>query len=148
MKKCYKCKETKSTDEFHKNKYKSDGFQSYCKACAKVRNAEYYKATPHRNPQRQASRDAARNTARTYVWEYLVKNSCVDCGESDLIVLDFDHVRGEKVKNVSQMVHAGLGLDTIKDEIDKCEVRCSNCHRRATARRSGWSVLDFLGMMG
>jgi len=72
----------------------------------------------------------------TYVNKYLSENNCVDCGESDPIVLEFDHVRGEKSFNISDMVRkTGHSLVKIKEEIEKCDVRCANCHRRATYNR-------------
>tara|TARA_R110001583_G_scaffold71475_1_gene201301 strand:- start:2776 stop:3186 length:411 start_codon:yes stop_codon:yes gene_type:complete len=60
---------------------------------------------------------------------------CVDCGESNPIVLEFDHVRGVKKENVSDMVRQSYCLKTIQEEIDKCEVRCANCHRIVTHER-------------
>jgi len=75
----------------------------------------------------------ARN--RSFVRDFLEKNPCVDCGEDDPVVLDFDHVRGEKRNHVSNLVRSGSSLKTVKDEMAKCEVRCSNCHRRVTALR-------------
>jgi hypothetical protein len=50
------------------------------------------------------------------------------------VVLDFDHV-GEKTRNVSRLVTIEAGLDRLQREIDECEVRCANCHRRQTAGR-------------
>lgn len=61
--------------------------------------------------------------------------SCVDCGESDPSVLDFDHIRGKKKNNVSDMASCSYSISSIKNEIRKCEVRCSNCHRKATKQR-------------
>ena len=61
--------------------------------------------------------------------------SCVDCGEDNHIVLEFDHVRGEKKANVSDMGNQSFSIQTIQKEIDKCEVRCANCHRIATYER-------------
>jgi hypothetical protein len=61
--------------------------------------------------------------------------SCVDCGESNPLVLEFDHVRGKKKSNVSDMGNQSYSLKTIQKEIDKCEVRCANCHRIATYDR-------------
>lgn len=71
---------------------------------------------------------------REYLWNYLKNNSCVDCGEDDPIVLQFDHVRGIKKFNVSQSVRDKKSIETIDKEISKCEVRCANCHTRKTAK--------------
>ena len=72
------------------------------------------------------------------VHEYLLIHPCVDCGEADPIVLDFDHVRGEKKANVKRMLAGTYSLKRVFDEIAKCDVRCANCHRRATAQRGGF----------
>lgn len=61
---------------------------------------------------------------------------CMDCGKTyPPYVMHFDHVRGEKISNVSTMVNAGLSLETIQEEIDKCEVVCANCHAIRTWER-------------
>lgn len=72
---------------------------------------------------------------KRFVLDYLSTHPCVDCGEDDLVVLDFDHVRGTKVKEVTEMVRDGMSITNIRLEIEKCEIRCANCHRRVTARR-------------
>jgi len=70
-----------------------------------------------------------REIVRNYVLDYLREHPCVDCGEADPIVLEFDHVH-EKTFNISEA--SGYGLKRIEEEIGKCEVRCANCHRRKT----------------
>ena len=60
---------------------------------------------------------------------------CVDCGESDPVVLEFDHVRGKKKKSIADMVSHSYSIETIKKEIRKCEIRCANCHRKKTHER-------------
>ena len=60
---------------------------------------------------------------------------CIDCGEDESILLEFDHVRGKKINNVSDMVGQAYSIKSIKNEIRKCEVRCANCHRRKTSLR-------------
>lgn len=75
---------------------------------------------------------------RQYVYNYLTKNACIDCGEIDPEVLTFDHVRGDKHGNVSNMVSRKVNLNLIKTEIEKCDVRCFNCHARKTARDFNW----------
>ncbi len=84
-------------------------------------------------------RDINRYPAREKVLEYLQEHFCVDCGETDFIILDFDHRIGEKKKNgISALVTAGYCWDTVKKEIDKCDVRCANCHRKKTAVDFKW----------
>lgn len=72
---------------------------------------------------------------RSRIDDYLGTHRCVDCGESALVVLEFDHVRGQKVGAISWMVSAGYPWAKIAAEIAKCEVRCANCHRRVTDLR-------------
>lgn len=64
-----------------------------------------------------------------YVFDLLKEKGCVDCGEQEPRKLEFDHVRGKKTKNVSSLVNEGASLKRIKKEIEKCEIRCANCHR-------------------
>jgi hypothetical protein len=64
---------------------------------------------------------------------YLACHPCVDCGETDIVCLDFDHVRGKKRLSVSAMMR-WYCWSSIEEEIAKCDVRCANCHRRKTAR--------------
>ena len=66
-----------------------------------------------------------------------MEEGCVDCGNRDIRVLDFDHVRAPKFDSVSSMVRRGLSVDVILAEIAKCEVRCKNCHAIATLFRLG-----------
>jgi hypothetical protein len=58
-------------------------------------------------------------------------SGCVDCGITNHIVLDFDHLRDKKY-NISRMIHDGFSWAAIKKEIAKCEVVCANCHRVRT----------------
>ena len=68
---------------------------------------------------------------RIRVWDYLSVHPCVDCGESDPVVLDFDHRDPkEKYKTISQIKTYRLGIHILDAEIKKCDVRCANCHRR------------------
>jgi uncharacterized membrane protein YidH (DUF202 family) len=72
--------------------------------------------------------------------ELLRGNPCADCGEPDVVVLEFDHVAG-KHKEVSALVSAGVPLARLEAELARCDVVCVNCHRRRTAARAGWSLL-------
>jgi len=96
----------------------------------------YVRNRSHQLGRVQANRDRATQENQARVWAYLGQHACVDCGESDPVVLQFDH-RGNKRKDVSAMLWSGFSWATIQTEIEKCDVRCGNCHRRKTARELG-----------
>lgn len=56
----------------------------------------------------------------------------MDCGETDPRVLDFDHVREIKRAGVFDLMDGYVSDKVLLNEIRKCDVRCSNCHRRKT----------------
>ncbi|MBI2674343.1 MAG: hypothetical protein HYX22_01230 [Candidatus Yanofskybacteria bacterium] len=138
MKICTKCKKEKSPNEFN-FRVKNIGLRQYqCRECTRAfvrshyqRNKEYYLIKAKRRNTGQ------RLEARSYIKEYLQKHSCIDCGESDIIVLEFDH-KDNKFKEVAGLV-GHYPLLKIKEEIKKCDVRCANCHRKKTAKKFGWS---------
>ena len=85
------------------------------------------------------SSKVARVRIRTHINTHLKTNPCVDCGETDPIILEFDHVTGDKQFNIANAARDGFGMERLKTEIAKCEVRCANCHRKKTYERSGWT---------
>lgn len=91
-----------------------------------LNNKQYYK---DKNDQ---SKDKYKPIIIKKIIEYLLEHPCVDCGEKHPIKLTFDHVRGKKLFNISESVCV-YKWDTIKKEIDKCDVRCHNCHNLKTA---------------
>ena len=83
----------------------------------------------------RASVDRPRN--RRFVAEYLSTHPCVDCGETDPVVLEFDH-RDPTTKraDVGRLIHMSV-VAMVRTEIEKCDVRCGNCHRIRTADQFG-----------
>jgi hypothetical protein len=82
------------------------------------------------------SNPVTRGRKLDYLHDYLRNHPCVDCGESDIVVLEFDHLpEFEKLFNATNI---SKSYDAIKAEIAKCEVVCANCHTRRTAKRGGW----------
>jgi hypothetical protein len=73
----------------------------------------------------------------------LKTSACVDCGERDPLVLEFDHVRGTKLGNICDLIGSLVSWARIEEEIAKCVVRCANCHRRKTVRQFKWVRGDF-----
>lgn len=104
--------------------YSSNKQQEQAKI-ARIRNTE----------NRKSSRKGSVYRNREYVDIYLKNHSCVDCGNSDIRVLEFDHVRGQKETNVSNIIRNGWKLERLISEIEKCEIRCCNCHRIVTIKR-------------
>jgi hypothetical protein len=138
MKKCYTCGEHKQLTEFNKNKKRKDGLNSICRECSKARSKQYYKENKEihkQNVYKRKKKELKENQDRMV--SYLLANPCVDCGESNPVCLDFDHQRDKKM-NVSLMLHGGYCWDSILKEIDKCEVRCANCHRKKTSKEFNW----------
>lgn len=139
MKICTSCKQVLSLDLFANNKAKKDGKHNQCKPCKKFYNQKYYGITKEiHNPARYERRVKEVAALRQLVLDYLLTHPCVDCGISDPIVLEFDHVRGEKSFNISDGIRRAKTKKDLLDEIAKCDVRCANCHKRKTARDYGW----------
>ena len=112
----------------------------------------YYKHWYQENKEAQKQTTSARRRKtvlenKKKIADYLRSHPCVDCGEADIIVLHFDHVRGKKRGNICTMVQSGCSWPTLLVEIKKCEVRCANDHMRKTAReqksyKCGLQVLE------
>lgn len=107
---------------------------SHCYECQKRYRREHYRRVPGPYIERAKLRT---QEFRRRVYQYLSEHPCVDCGETDPIVLEFDHEPGNKVDIISRMVQQRAWNATLA-EIAKCSVRCANCHRRKTAERAGW----------
>lgn len=116
------------------NRHK-DGHQWWCRECFK----QYFRERGQKHIQQvNASRDARRVRAHEFVLAHLRTHPCVDCGETDVVVLEFDHV-GIKATEVGRLVGSSTRVDRIEVEIANCQVVCCNCHRRRTYLRRGAS---------
>ena len=80
---------------------------------------------------------------REYVRQHLQNNPCMDCGNHDWEVLEFDHIDPKcKNENISQIMRRG-SLSVLEQEMEKCEVVCANCHKKRTNRQFGFWRLNF-----
>lgn len=94
----------------------------------------YYEANKDKvKAKARAHTRATRNIIREWLHDYLLKHPCLDCGETNPIILEFDHFR-DKEFNVGEAASVGASLKRVKLEVAKCEVRCANCHRKKTYR--------------
>lgn len=116
-KRCSSCRLLKPFSEFWAQKKSSDGLSYKCQGCSRRDSKVHI------------------DLRRREIYAYLAKHPCQDCGEADPIVLQFDHVRGTKVSDVSRMVSDCKPIEDIFAEIAKCDVVCGNCHKRRTVRQ-------------
>jgi hypothetical protein len=137
---CARCQNNVSVSSYSKRK--NENCYAYCRPCQTeylhehyVKNASIYKNRRRASGRRYFARD------RAYVNDYLRSHPCVDCGESDPIVLEFDHIdRETKDAAVTNLVRWGCSLSRLQREIEKCAVRCVHCHRRRTSKQFGWTL--------
>lgn len=139
-KKCTVCKLEKELTEFNKKAGRKDGLQSECRECGKVRSRKRYEENKVKMVEQiNAARDKRINEHREKFYNILCESSCVDCGNANPLVLEFDHIDTDgKVHGLSKMIHDGYSWENILKEIDKCECRCANCHRIKTATDQNW----------
>jgi len=138
MKYCSRCGESKE-DEFYNYKNKALGIRdSACKDCTRKSIKEhYYKNHDYYLDKVCIRNRLVRSINKNFLHVYLLADPCVDCGESDPIVLEFDHF-GNKTNSVARLARTST-MKSLLREIDKCVVRCANGHRRKTAKQFNWS---------
>ena len=138
---CGRCRKPLPVEFF--NRHPKRGRQHWCRECFR----SYFRERGQRHRDHvKANRKTRMATAREYLLERLDRERCTDCGETHLVVLDFDHVRGEKTSEICLMVSEGASIRKLDDEMAKCEVVCGNCHRRRTADRAGsWRARAYEG---
>ncbi len=136
-KRCCTCHEIRPLSDFNVRASAKDGLQARCRSCSRAwyaANREEHRANTRRRTV------AVRREYKRRLGAHLSQHPCVDCGESDVRVLEFDHRPDvEKYADVASMVAAGGRWTDIEAEIAKCDVRCASCHRRITCeRRDDW----------
>jgi hypothetical protein len=135
---CKYCNQEKEENDFSW-KIKSKGAKANrCKSCQKVYKDKHYRdnADFYKGKAREIKR-IIREENITYLSEYLKNHPCIDCGESDPVVLEFDH-HSDKEFGIAEILSCGYALKYLVKEIEKCDIRCVNCHKRKTAKEQGW----------
>ena len=135
---CTKCFIEKPIEDFPWKSRVLNRRHTVCKPCAASRSRGWYANNKDSHIQNvMAHKKIDRQEARQFVWDYLSEHPCVICGEADPVVLEFDHINGKK-ETVSALIANGATIERLKQEIDRCQVLCSNCHARKTAKERGW----------
>lgn len=125
---CSKCNQIKTISEFTKNKAKKDGYNNYCKDC----NKEYQKIHYDNNKDYYINN---KNNRKRFIKEFIdrvkKRSKCSNCSETDIACLDFHHLNdSSKSFNISKSTQLGTSIKVLKEELRKCIVLCSNCHRK------------------
>lgn len=95
----------------------------------------YAKQTPERLKEVKEARRKAAKRNQTCI-QMAKTAACEDCGgKFHSEAMDFDHVRGEKLFNISTGACSAMALIVLLAEMAKCEIVCANCHRVRTWRR-------------
>lgn len=138
--KCTKCNEDQHEVNFSYKNKTLNVKKKICKTCDQNYRKDYYEKNKIEAVKYSLkSTKGIRERNAQFVWNYLKENPCIECGENDPVVLEFDHKDdSNKISEVSRMVSNSNSLQRIKEEIDKCDIRCANCHRRKTAKQFGW----------
>jgi len=124
MKTCNVCREIKHEDEFLFRNKKNGTKHSSCSICYK----EIRKRSYNKNKKYYINK-SKRYLKEIRLWFAELKSTlkCEKCGFSHPAALDFHHI-DEKESDVSMLINS-CSKKRILDEIKKCIVLCSNCHR-------------------
>lgn len=144
MKTCSKCALSKPESDYFVKDRNVGRLHAHCKDCYRMHRKTYSKL--HYEKYGEDYRLRARNRRlrlknefRSGILSHLKDNPCALCGESDVSVLEFDHITPtEKTFNISQAVRLGYSWNEVLVEIKKCRVLCSNCHKRQTSVQFNW----------
>lgn len=144
---CARCGRRKSLEDFAPKYRELPRPSSYCRSCQCDYHKEWYQRkredvlarvrADRARPTERESRNIIYLDARRQRWHYLLAHPCVDCGENDPIVLEFDHRSGKRA-GINELMRRSIEWSEIRAEIEACDVRCANCHRRRTALTRGY----------
>ena len=135
IRKCIRCG-PKDETEFNFRDEKRGLLQYVCRDCQREQMRDRYASNKENVLEiNRQSTQKSQICAASFIQEYLSDKFCADCGEGDMDVLTFDHVRDEKKYNISNMISRGYNIETIKKELEKTEIVCFNCHMRRERKK-------------
>lgn len=143
MKTCVDCGQEKPLEDYP-TRGKGGRLRTWCKPCANARaRKNYHKNRPENALKINLRRNERLADVKQRVRVYKERNCCVDCGKYYAwYQMDFDHVRGEKVAEISKMLKDGVVEWKIWSEITKCDLLCANCHRERTFKHLGVAIWE------
>ena len=141
---CPWCGRSKPASDFHWRNLHRGERNTICGECFTAYRREHYRLNRKEYIKRNAHllRERGKRWSRR-LWAHLAANPCVDCGETDVTVLEFDHEDPSSKRTVvGAIARGGYPWAVVEAELVKCKVRCANCHRRRTALQFAWPKLQ------
>jgi len=137
---CPGCRRSLEVREFNFEQRPNGRHQAYCRECTRLYvRAHYERNKPYGIDNARARNGPAKADTRRRLFEYLSAHPCVDCGETDARVLQFDHEEPARESTcAAELFACRTAWSTISAEIANCAVRCAKCHQRRTAEQFGW----------
>jgi hypothetical protein len=135
---CGRCQRCLPISDFAWRRKARGQRDNYCRTCRAAYKHEHYAVHRERYIAKALLRKQTVVAERAaYLVEFFRERPCLDCGEIDPLVLEFDHL-GNKSFNIAHGLR-DRNWQVVLDEIAKCDVVCANCHRRRTALRAGFA---------
>jgi len=144
MKQCTKCKKMLPRDNFRWKNKSQNLKHSQCKECQSKAEKERY----IRDEERKKAILERTLSYKERNLEYIKQRKacgCAKCGEKRFYVLDFHHLNKEDKNDYINHLRT-CSLETLSQEIDKCIVLCSNCHREFhyLEKNTGLTIQEYL----
>lgn len=130
MKVCNVCNISKDENEFFFRNRKKNIRHNHCKSCKKDIDREYYKKSSIRREKIRRAAKEKSAWSRAFIKRVKKRSHCTKCGDNRWYVLDFHHIKGKGI-NISMIAGNSVSIKKVKNEMRKCEILCSNCHREA-----------------
>jgi hypothetical protein len=139
---CCRCKIEKPLEEFTKNRNMKYGYDTICLICNRIRANKWDNENPGKNAKRhrewyKKNREYVKEVTinhqkeiRNFIEKYKENKSCSICGYNKWgKALHLHHKdRNTKKFGIANATNLGVSIETLKEEIDKCIILCSNCH--------------------
>lgn len=104
MKQCVTCGVLKPESEYNWRNKERQIKWSTCRDCQSKQRKKWYKKNKEKHKKTvRKNKKKAIAAAQQFIWDYLSNHPCVDCGETNPVVLEFDHVRGRKKQPVGDL---------------------------------------------
>lgn len=132
LKICTHCGKSKELSDYSWKNQKKGWRHGFCKSCHSLYRKDHYAENKKKYLLKAREWNKKQTDfLRKFIYSYLSNHHCVDCGNKDIRVLDFDH-EGKKLMGIAQMIRNCHSIASVENEIKVCKVRCANCHRIKT----------------